>query len=83
MDEYMAEVWEVHEMINSRILKGVVQYRVRWAGCTEFEDTWESIEHLDNCPDKRKRSVRSSLETHETKTRSDYGLRQAFANRNY
>ena len=54
MDEDEAEVWEVEEIINSRTLKGVVQYRVHWVGCTEFEDTWETIDHLDNCLEKHK-----------------------------
>ena len=54
MDEDQAEVWEVEEFANSRTVEGVVQYRVRWAGCTEFEDTWETIDHLNNCPDKHK-----------------------------
>ena len=54
MDENEAEVWEVEEIVNSRTVKGVVQYRVRWAGCTEFEDIWETIDHQNNCPDKLK-----------------------------
>ena len=54
MDEDEAEVWEVEEIRNSRTVKRVVQYRVRWAGCTEFEDTWETIDHLENCKDKLK-----------------------------
>ena len=54
INEDEAEVWEVEEIVNSRTLKEVVQYPVRWAGCTEFEDTWETIDHLDNCPDKLK-----------------------------
>ena len=49
-----AEVWEVKEISNSGTVKGVVQYRVRWAGCTEFEETWKTIDHLDNCSDTRK-----------------------------
>ena len=52
MDEDEEEVWEVEEIVNSRRVKGVVQYRVRWTGCTEFEDTWETFEYLDNCPKK-------------------------------
>ena len=52
MDEDEAEVWEVEEIVNSRTVKGVVQYRVRWAGCTQFEDTWETIDHLYNCTEK-------------------------------
>ena len=43
------EIWEVKEIVNSRIVKGVVQYRVRWTGSTELEDTWQTFEHLDNC----------------------------------
>ena len=54
MDEDEAEGWEVEEIHNSGTHKGVVQYRVRWAGCTEFEDRWESIDHLYNCTDKVK-----------------------------
>ena len=54
MGEDEAEVWEVQEILISRTSKGVVQYRVRWAECTEFEDTWESIDLLVNCPDKLK-----------------------------
>ena len=56
MDEHKAEVWEVEEIGNSRTLQVVVQYRVRWVGCTEIEDTWETIHHLDNCPQKLKKS---------------------------
>ena len=50
MDKDEAEVWEVEEIVNSRTVKGVVRYRLRWAGCTEFENTWETIDHLYNCP---------------------------------
>ena len=49
-----AEVWQVEEIVNSRKLKIVVPYRVRWPGCTEFEDTWETIDTLYDCLDKLK-----------------------------
>ena len=52
MDQDEEEIWEVKEIVNSRRVKGVVQYRVRWTGCTELEDTWQTFEHLDNCPEK-------------------------------
>ena len=55
MDEDEAEIWEVEEIVNSRTMKGVMQYRVHWVGCTGFEDTWETIGHLDNGPDKVKK----------------------------
>ena len=52
MDEDEAEVWEVEEIVNSRTRKGVLQYGVRWLGCTDFQDIWETIDHLDNCPEQ-------------------------------
>ena len=52
MDEDVKKIWEGEEIVNSRRVKGVVQYRVRWTGCTELEDTWYTFEHSDNCPKK-------------------------------
>ena len=52
MDEGEAEVQEVEEIVNFSIVKGVVQYWVRWAGYTEYEYTWETIGHLYKCADK-------------------------------
>ena len=52
MDEYEEEIWKVEEIVNSRRVKGVVQYRVRRTACTELEDTWETFEHLDNYAEK-------------------------------
>ena len=42
-------VTEVEQIVNSRKVKGVVQYQVRWSGCIELEDTWQTFEDLDNC----------------------------------
>jgi len=39
LDEDKEEVYQVDKIVNSRRLKGLVQYRVRWTGCVEFEDT--------------------------------------------
>ena len=61
MDKDEAEVWEVEEIVNYRTRKGGGQYRVRWAGCTEFKDTWETINHLYNCPDKVKEFLQNFL----------------------
>ena len=52
MDEDEEQIWEVKEIVNSRKVKGVVQYRVQWTGCRELEDTWETFDHLDNCAEK-------------------------------
>ena len=35
MSEDEEEIWEVEEIVNSRRVKGVLQYRGRWTGCTE------------------------------------------------
>ena len=52
MNEGKAEVLEVEAIVNSRTLKGFVQYRMRWAGCTELEERWEIIDHLHKSADK-------------------------------
>ena len=54
MDADEAEIWQVTEIVNSRTVKGVLQYRVCCEDCIEFQDTWETIYHLDNCRDKLK-----------------------------
>ena len=38
MDNDEVEIWEVEDIVNSRRVKGVVQYRVWWMGCTELAD---------------------------------------------
>ena len=52
MDEDREEIWEVEGIVNPSSVRAVVQYRVRWTGCTELEDTQETFEHLDNCSEK-------------------------------
>jgi len=42
MDEDDPDVYEVESIVNSRKIRAVVKYRVRWVGYTEFEDTWET-----------------------------------------
>ena len=44
MYEDEAEIWNVEEIVNSRRVKGVVLYQVRWTGCTEHEDTCKTFE---------------------------------------
>ena len=52
MDKDKEGVWEVKEIIDLRRVKGVVHYQVRWTGCTELEDTWQTFDHLDNYTEK-------------------------------
>lgn len=39
MHDNDVEVWEGAAIIESGTGKGVLPYRMRWEGCTEFEDT--------------------------------------------
>ena len=43
--------YDVAEIVNSRKRGGNVEYRIRWNGYTEDDDTWEMIDNL-NCPQK-------------------------------
>ena len=52
IDEDEEEMWEVEEIVNTRRVKGVLPYQVRWTGCTKLEDIWETFEHLDNLSEK-------------------------------
>lgn len=45
-------IWEVEDIINSRRIKGVVQYYMRLTCCTEVEDIQEMFDHLHNCAKK-------------------------------
>ena len=40
------DLWEVEDLVDARKAAGVWQYRVRWKGCTEDEDTWEVHRNL-------------------------------------
>ena len=52
MDKDEEEIWEFEEIVNSRRVRGGVQYQVQWTGCKELEDIWETFDYSDNCPEK-------------------------------
>ena len=43
--------YDVERIIDSRKRRGKVEYRIRWEGYEEQDDTWETFEQLA-CPDK-------------------------------
>jgi hypothetical protein len=43
------DVFEVAAILDERTRLGIKQYLVRWAGCDESEDTWESVDNLSGC----------------------------------
>ena len=38
--------WEMESIVGKRTVKGKVQYKVHWKGCTSDEDTWEPVRNL-------------------------------------
>ena len=48
-DHRSVGTFEVEQIVASRTSHGKRKYKVRWAGHTEDDDTWEPPEHL--CPD--------------------------------
>lgn len=46
-DEWTEEVYEVEDIIDMKIVNGIKQYAVKWAG---YDDpTWEPIDNLSGC----------------------------------
>jgi len=45
------EEYEVREILDSRILRGKLEYLVDWKGYSEEERTWESVENVSGAPD--------------------------------
>ena len=38
--------WEVESVVGCRTYRGRVEYRIRWKGCSEDDDTWEQSANL-------------------------------------
>lgn len=51
MSDNEEELFEVENVIDSRTVRGVVQYRVRWSNFSPQHDTWEPEENLLTCHD--------------------------------
>ena len=45
------EEFDVEKIIAKRIRNGITEYRVKWLGCNDDENTWEPTKNL-NCPEK-------------------------------
>jgi transposase InsO family protein len=43
--------YEVEKILDKRTRKGVTEYKIRWKGYSNEDDTWEPTSHL-NCPEK-------------------------------
>jgi hypothetical protein len=40
--------YEIDKIVGKRIIKGIVEYKVKWLGYDETQSTWEPIKHLIN-----------------------------------
>ena len=43
------EEWAVDSIVGQRKIRGVLQYRVHWAGFDASQDSWEPADDLDDC----------------------------------
>ena len=52
------EVYDVEQVLDVRknAQTGTLEYKVRWRGYSDAEDTWEPLKHL-NCHEARHRST--------------------------
>ncbi|KNZ80324.1 Testis-specific chromodomain protein Y 2, partial [Termitomyces sp. J132] len=44
--------YEVDEILDSRVVRGQLQYLVRWKGYGPEDDTWEPQKNLNRAPNK-------------------------------
>ncbi|KAG2456611.1 MPP8 phase, partial [Polypterus senegalus] len=61
------DVFEVERIIDMKVEKGMITYRVRWKGYASDDDTWEPEEHLEDCKEVLHAFQRKMT---ETKTRT-------------
>ena len=44
----MSDYYSVEKILDKRIHKGKIQYKIKWEGYSTDECTWEPLAHLDN-----------------------------------
>ena len=61
--------YQIESIRKERVLKGKIQFLIKWVGYSEYQNIWESPKHLEEC-DKLLEKFRIYLKRVETAKRT-------------